>query len=340
MSHPEKPLPRRPFGRTNMQITRVGFGAWAAGGGDWAFSWGEQDDRESVAAMRRAVELGVNWIDTAAIYGLGHSEEVVRRALAEIPATEKPYVFSKCGLVWDPKDRHAAPGNIGAAASIRRECEASLKRLGIERIDLFQMHWPAQDGTEVEGYWQTLLDLKKEGKIRAAGLSNHSAALLERAEKIGHVDSLQPPFSAIRRGFAETELPWCRAHNTGVIVYSPMQAGLLTGRFTVARAKALPKDDWRSRNPDFTGAKLEQNLKLADALKPIAARHDTTVAAVALGWALSWPGVTGTIVGGRSPAQVEGWIDAASLELTPTDLQEIAAAIAATGAGAGPAIVG
>ncbi len=331
-------LPLRPFGTTDMAITRVGFGAWAIGGPDWAVGWGAQDDLASIVAIRRAVERGINWIDTAAIYGLGHSEEVVRRALADIPAGERPYVFTKCGLVWDDADRKATPRQVGAPASIRREVENSLRRLGVERIDLYQMHWPAEDGTPLEDYWQTLLDLKREGKVRAVGLSNHDAAQLDAAEAIGHVDTLQPPFSAIRRDVAASELPWCAAHDTGVIVYSPMQAGLLSGRFTADRAAALPADDWRSRNAQFQGEALQRNLALADAFGPVAERHDTTVAAAVVAWTLAWPGVTGAIVGARSPEQVDGWLDAATIELTGEDMADIAAAIAATGAGSGPAV--
>ncbi|MBZ8131920.1 aldo/keto reductase [Afifella sp. IM 167] len=337
MSHPESSsLPTRPFGRTDMEITRVGFGAWAIGGPDWAVGWGAQDDSESVAAIRHAVERGINWIDTAAIYGLGHSEEVVRKALAEIPQAERPYVFTKCGLTWDEENPKAMPQRIGAAKSIRGEVEASLKRLGVERIDLYQMHWPAEDGTPVEEYWQTLLDLKAEGKVRAVGLSNHNAAQLETAEKLGHVDTLQPPFSAIKREVAAAELPWCEAHGTGVIVYSPMQSGLLTGRFSRERAEKLPSDDWRSRAAEFTGENLDRNLKLARALEPIAERHSTSVPAVAVAWTLAWPAVTGAIVGARNPGQVDGWLDAATLELSPADIAEIAGAIVATGAGKGP----
>ena len=332
------PLPMRRLGRTDMHITRVGFGAWAIGGPDWAVGWGAQDDRESIAAIRHAIERGINWIDTAAVYGLGHSEEVVRRALAELPVDKRPLVFTKCGLVWNPNDRQAPPQQVGAPASIRREVEASLKRLGVERIDLYQMHWPAEDGTPLSSYWQTLLDLKAEGKVRAVGVSNHNAAQLAEAEQLGHVDTLQPPFSAIRRGVAEAELPWCQANQTGVIVYSPMQSGLLSGRFTAARARALPKNDWRSRNPEYLGERLAANLKLADAMAPVADRHHTTIAAVAVAWTLAWPGVTGAIVGARSPAQVDGWLDAATLDLTTNDLVEIAAAIKSTGAGSGPAL--
>jgi aryl-alcohol dehydrogenase-like predicted oxidoreductase len=320
-----------------MRITRIGFGAWAVGGPDWAVGWGPQDDKTSIAAIRHAVERGINWIDTAAIYGLGHSEEIVRMALASMPASERPFVFTKCGLVWDPDKRRAPPRQVGAPASIRREVEDSLRRLGVERIDLYQMHWPADDGTRLEEYWQTLVDLRRAGKVGAIGLSNHDAGQLAEAEALGHVDTLQPPFSAIRRDAAIAELPWCHAHETGVIVYSPMQSGLLTGSFSIERARSLPDSDWRSRAADFSGQHLERNLRLADAMRPIADRNQTTVAAVAVAWTLAWPGVTGAIVGARSPSQVDDWIDAATLTLTAQDLDEIAAAIEATQAGSGPA---
>jgi aryl-alcohol dehydrogenase-like predicted oxidoreductase len=320
-----------------MHITPVGLGAWAIGGGDWAVGWGDQDDKQSIAAIRHAVDRGVNWIDTAAIYGLGHSEEIVRAALKEIPAAQRPFVFTKCGLRWDEDDHMAAPQNVGNPASIRAECDASLERLGIERIDLYQMHWPARDGTPVEEYWRTLLELKKEGKVRAVGLSNHGVSLLEVAETVGHVDTLQPPFSAIRREFAAHELPWCVAHDTGVIVYSPMQAGLLSGAFTAERAKTLPANDWRSRNGEFIGEKLKANLELAATMQKVGERHGTSAAAAAIAWTLAWPGVSGAIVGARAPAQVDGWIDAARLSLTEADLDEISATITRTGAGAGPA---
>jgi aryl-alcohol dehydrogenase-like predicted oxidoreductase len=328
-------LPTVPLGRTGMDITRVGFGAWAIGGGDWAFAWGPQDDAESVAAIRHAVDQGINWIDTAAVYGLGHSEEVVREALSGIPAGDRPYVFTKCGVVWDSGDRHRTR-RAGAAASIRAEAEASLRRLGTERIDLYQMHWPAEDGAALEEYWQVLLDLKQAGKVRAVGLSNHDAKQLEAAEILGHVDTLQPPFSAINRSVAAAELPWCQEHDTGVIVYSPMQSGLLTGRFSQARVASLPADDWRARSPEFASPAIERNLALADALRPVADRHGVGVAAVAVAWTLSWPGVTGAIVGARSPQQVDGWLAAGSLTLTEADLDEIGAAIRETGAGTGP----
>ena len=330
------PFPVRPLGTTGMEVTRVGFGAWAVGGAGWLFAWGVQDDADSVAAIRHAVASGINWIDTAAVYGLGHSEEVVARALRELPLDERPYVFTKGGLVWDEGDRNALPRRIGEARSLRAEVEASLRRLGVERIDLYQMHRPAEDGTPLEEYWRTLLELKAEGKVRAVGLSNHGVAQLDAAERLGHVETLQPAFSAIRRDAAAAELPWCAAHRTGAIVYSPMQAGLLSGSFTPERAAALPADDWRSRSPEFRGDLLRRNLALASALAPIADRHDTTVGAVAVAWTLAWPGVTGAIVGARRPAQIDGWLKAADLALTGADLDEVAAALRRTGAGSGP----
>jgi aryl-alcohol dehydrogenase-like predicted oxidoreductase len=328
-------LPTRQLGRTDMQITRVGFGSWAVGG-DWAVGWGRQDDGDSIAAIQHAIARGINWIDTAAIYGLGHSEEVVAAALRDVPRSERPYVFTKCGLVVEGNDRGAAPAQVGAPASLRRELEASLRRLQVERIDLYQMHWPAEDGTRLEDYWSTLLDLKREGKVRAVGLSNHNAAQLDAAEAIGHVDTLQPPFSAIRRAAAERELPWCAAHGTGVIVYSPMQAGLLSGGFDAKRAASLQAADWRSRNAEFTGDKLRRNLMVADAMRAVADRRDTSVAAVAVAWTLAWPGVTGAIVGARHPAQVDGWLDAATLELSEGDMVELGDAIERSAAGSGP----
>ncbi len=328
-------LPVRQLGTTEMRITHVGFGSWAVGG-DWAVGWGSQDDQDSIAAIRHAVARGINWIDTAAIYGIGHSEEVVAAALAGIPASERPYVFTKCGLIPDPNDRNVLPKQVGAPASLRQEIEGSLRRLKVERIDLYQMHWPAEDGTPLEVYWQTLLDLKKEGKVRAVGLSNHNAAQLDAAEKLGHVDTLQPPFSAIKRGVAAAELPWCHAHQTGVIVYSPMQAGLLTGAFSAERVASLPANDWRSRNAEFKGEALQRNLEVAAAMRRVAERHGTSTASVAVAWTLAWPGVTGAIVGARSPGQVDGWLDAARLSLTNEDMTEIGAIIDRSGAGAGP----
>ena len=328
-------IPTAPLGRTGMDITRVGFGAWALGGGDWAYSWGPQDDDEAIAAIRHAVESGVNWIDTAAVYGLGHSEEVVGRALRDLPAADRPYVFTKGGMVWDESDRSVAPRRVAAPESLRREVEASLRRLGVEQIDLFQLHWPPDDGTKLEDYWQAFLDLKAEGKVRAVGLSNHNADQLERAEALGHVDSLQPPFSAIHRNAAAALLPWTTAHEAGVIVYSPMTSGLLTGKFSTERVAALSADDWRRSSPDFT-TRLDANLAVAAALDVVAQRHGVAQPAAAVAWTLAFAGVTGAIVGARSPRQVDGGLPATGLTRTDQDLDDVAAAIAASGAGEGP----
>ena len=265
-------LPTTQLGWTGMHLTRVGFGAWAIGGGDWAYAWGNQDDAASIAAIRHAVESGVNWIDTAAVYGLGHSEEVVAAALAGIPEADRPYVFTKGGLVWDPADRSAAPHRVGDPASLRAEVEASLRRLRVERIDLYQMHWPAGDGTPVEEYWQVFTDLKRQGKIRAAGLSNHDIWQLEAAESVGNVDAIQPPFNLIHRDAADDVLLWAREHESGVIVYSPMASGLLTGAFSAERAASLEPGDWRRGHPDFTAPALPANLALAAALRPMERR--------------------------------------------------------------------
>lgn len=334
-SHVPTRLPTRPLGETDMEITSVGFGAWAIGGGGWAYAWGDQDDDASISAIRHAVEQGINWIDTAAVYGLGHSEEVVARALEGIPNADRPLVFTKCGLVWDPDDRSVSPRRVASPDSIRREVEQSLRRLAVERIDLYQVHWPPADGTSIDDYWATMLELKDEGKVRAVGLSNHDTAQLQAAHKVGTVDSLQPPFSAIDRG-AAPEIAWCADHNTGVIVYSPMQSGLLTGSFYPERAAKLPDGDWRSRDAEFSGARLQRNLALAEALRPLARQRGTSVAAIAVAWTLAWRGVTGAIVGARSPEQVDGWLPAAGIELSRAELDAVASAIETTGAGRGP----
>jgi aryl-alcohol dehydrogenase-like predicted oxidoreductase len=331
-------LTTRRLGITDMTITTVGFGAWAVGGGDWAYGWGPQDDEQSIATIRHAVARGINWIDTAAVYGLGHSEEVVRRALDGVPARERPYIFTKCGMVWNEQDRMASPRQDLRPDSIRHECEASLRRLGLERIDLYQFHWPDETGTAVEDSWAELGRLMEEGKVRAAGVSNFGVNLLDRCEAVRHVDSLQPPFSLIRRQAADGEIRWCAEHETGVIVYSPLQSGILTERFSAERVAALAEADWRRRSSDFKPPKLRRNLALRDALLPVAERHGTSVSSVAIAWTLAWPGVTGAIVGARTPDQVDGWIGAASLELDPPDLDEIARAVANSGAGAGPAL--
>jgi aryl-alcohol dehydrogenase-like predicted oxidoreductase len=329
-------LPTRRLGVNGPEITRVGFGAWAIGGGDYAFGWGPQDDADSIATMRHALERGVNWIDTAAVYGLGRSEEVVGRLLRDLPASERPYVFTKCGVIWDENDRAALPGRSLRPGSIRRECEDSLRRLGVERIDLYQFHWPDETGTPIEDSWEEMTRLVEEGKVRWAGVSNFSVELLDRCEAVRHVDSLQPPFSLIKRRVAEAQLPWCAEHGTGVIVYSPMQSGLLTSKWTAERVAGLAEDDWRHKSSEFQPPKVDRNMALRDALRPIAERHGVDVSAIAVAWTLAWPQVTGAIVGARTPAQVDGWIPAASVELSGQDLDEIAAAIGDTGSGEGP----
>lgn len=331
------PLPKRTLGRTGLEITTLGLGTWALGGPGWLYGWGPQDDARSLAAMRRAVELGVNWIDTAAAYGLGHAETLVGRFLAERPPSERPLVFTKCGLIADPARPFDEPKRDLRPETIRRECEASLRRLGVERIDLYQIHWPDETATPVEYSWDTLLRLVDEGKIRAAGVCNFDIGSLQICETVGPVGSVQLPFSLIRRDVAAAEIPWCDHHHAGVLAYSPLQSGLLSGRFSPARAKSLAPDDWRRRDSEFQSPRLDRNLALADALAPIARRHGAAVPAVAIAWAVGWPGVTGAIVGARGPDQVEGWIEAASLTLTAQDLEDLAAAIKRTGAGAGPA---
>ncbi len=318
-------LPTRQLGRTDMQLSTVGLGAWAIGGDGWERAWGPQDDAESVATIVHAVERGVNWVDTAPIYGLGHSEVVVGQALGALPPADRPYVFTKCGLWWDAADRMNPPARD--TSRIRRELEHSLTRLGVERIDLYQIHWPPFNAA-VEDYWPTMLDLRAEGKARAVGVSNFDLGQLGDAEALGHVDSLQPPLSLLRPEAGDAEIPWCVANETGVIVYSPLESGLLSGAFDLARAASLPASDWRATAPEFTGGALLRNLALANALRPIAARHGASVAAVAIAWTLAQPGVTGAIAGARKPEQVDGWLPAAGLALTDVDLADIGVAIA------------
>lgn len=328
-------LPVVPFGRTGLEITRVGFGAWAVGGprrGDWAFGWGPQDDDESLRTIRHAIESGVNWIDTAAIYGLGHSEELVGRAVLGFAEADRPYVFTKGGVVWDDADPTKPSRRMANPQSLRTEVDASLRRLGVERIDLYQVHWPTEDGTPIEEYWDAMLAIKASGKARAVGLSNHSVPQLEAAERRGHVDSLQPKFSAIAAQSASDVLPWCARNGTAAIVYSPMGSGLLSGAFTAERVAGLPEDDWRKGAADFT-TNLANNLAIGEALGRVADRHGVPQSAAAVAWTLGFDGVTGAIVGARHPRQIDGWLPAASLELTAEDYAEISAA----GAGSAPA---
>jgi aryl-alcohol dehydrogenase-like predicted oxidoreductase len=330
-------LTKRQLGTDGPEITTVGFGSWAVGGDGWLFGWGPQDDATSIAAIRHAVTSGVNWIDTAAVYGLGHSEEVVGRALRTFTGDERPFVFTKAGEVFDPARPFDEPVHSLQPASIRREVEASLRRLGVERIDLYQFHWPDDTtGTPVEDSWGEMGRLVEEGKIWLAGVCNFDVGLLDRCESIHHVASLQPHFSMIRRASGADVIPWAAEHGTGVIVYGTMQHGILTDTFSAEKLATLAPSDWRRNDDLFKQPSLSRYLALRDALRGIARRNGTTVAAVAVAWTLAWPGVTGAIVGARSPEQVDGWIRAGSFILGPEDLDEIAAAIERTGAGSGP----
>ncbi len=327
-------LPTRTFGSTGFEITRVGLGAWAIGGGGWQGGWGPQDDEESIRAIHHAVARGVNWIDTAAAYGLGHAEVVVGRAVTRLPEADRPYVFTKCGLVWDEADTGVT--NVLAPESIRRECDDSLRRLGVEAIDLYQMHWPTWDGTPIEDSWATMAELVDAGKVRAIGLSNFSVEELDACEAISHVDTLQPELNLVDRDTAADRISWASAHGTGVIVYSPMGSGLLTGRFSHERVESLPDDDWRRGHRNFQEPNLSRNLELVERLKPIADGAGCTLPELAVAWTLGWDAVSGAIVGARSPEQVDGWIGAAGVELDERDLDAIAAALEQTGAGSGP----
>ncbi|PHJ62778.1 aldo/keto reductase [Nostoc linckia z18] len=309
------------LGNSELQITPIGFGAWAIGGGDWTFGWGAQDDEESIAAINRALDLGVNWIDTAAIYGLGHSEEVVAKALKG--RSDRPYIFTKCSMIWDEKGKI---GNSLKADSIQREVEASLRRLDIETIDLYQIHWPNPD-SEIEEGWTTLAKLKDEGKVRYIGVSNFNVQQLQRAQNIAPVTSLQPPYSLVKPNVENEILPFCKENNIGVIVYSPMQSGLLTGKMTPERVANFPNDDWRKNSSEFQEPRLSRNLKLVEVLKNIGEQHGRSPGEVAIAWTLNNPAVTAAIVGGRNPQQVEGIIGAGELRLNQQELDEIEAFI-------------
>ncbi len=313
-------LRTRRLGNSDLEITAIGFGAWAIGGGDWAFGWGAQEDEQSIRSIHRALDLGINWIDTAAAYGLGHSEEVVARALDGI--SEKPYLFTKCGLVAN--DTPGQVDNNISGASIRRECEASLKRLRVETIDLYQIHWPTDAIEEIDEAWATMADLQKQGKVRWIGVSNFDVAELRRAQAVAPVTSLQPPYSIVKPDVERTILPYCEDQSIGVIVYSPMQSGLLTGTMTRERAEQLPKNDWRSRNENFREPKLTRNLELVEILREIGANHGRSPGEVAIAWTLRNPAVTAAIVGGRTPEQVEGVLGAADFRLSQAEISQIA----------------
>jgi aryl-alcohol dehydrogenase-like predicted oxidoreductase len=314
----------RRLGDSDLSISRVGFGAWAIGGGQWVFGWGPQDDAESIAAIQHAVERGVNWIDTAAVYGLGRSEEVVRRAVANIPSARRPYIFTKCSLVWD-SNRQVT--HTLKSASIRREIDDSLRRLGVDAIDLYQVHWPTLtegDGApDIEEGWRTMADLKRAGKVRYIGVSNFDVPQMQRAEAILPITSLQPPYSMLTRDIEREILPYCQRQNIGVIVYSPMQSGLLTGAMTRERIANFPEDDWRRTHPDYKEPRLTRNLALVEGLRAVGARHGRSVGEIAVAWTLHHPAVTAAIVGARRPSQVDGWIGAGAFQLPDSEMQAI-----------------
>jgi aryl-alcohol dehydrogenase-like predicted oxidoreductase len=307
----------RQFGKTDLYITPLGFGSWAVGGGGWQFAWGSQDDRESIGAINRALDRGVNWIDTAAVYGLGHSEEVVARAIKE--RAERPYLFTKCSMVWDER------GNISPSLkrdSIRREVEDSLRRLQVDVIDLYQIHWPNPE-KDIEEGWSTLSDLKREGKVRYIGVSNFNVEQLQRAMDIDRVDTLQPPYSLIHPDVDDEILPFCEKNGIGVIVYSPMMSGLLSGRMTRERIADFPDDDWRKNNPEFQEPRISRNLGLAEVLKSIGRDHGLSAGEIAIAWTLRLSAVTGAIVGGRNSNQVDGIVGAADFRLSEIEIAEI-----------------
>jgi aryl-alcohol dehydrogenase-like predicted oxidoreductase len=305
------------LGATGMEISRVGCGAWAIGGAGWWHAWGDQDDEQSIAAIRRAVELGVNWVDTAPIYGLGHSEEVVGRALQGLD--DRPYVFTKASLY----EKDGAVAHSLERDSIRREVEASLTRLQLDVIDVYQVHWPDPD-EDVEEGWTTFAELKAEGLVRHIGVSNFDVAQLRRAQAIAPVETLQPPYSLLERGIEDEILPFCEQEGIGVVCYSPMASGLLSGAMTRERIAALPDNDWRKHDARFNEPELSRNLAIVARLQTVADRHDTTPGAIAVAWTLHHPAVHGSIVGFRRPDQVEPLLTAGTIELTDDDLATIA----------------
>ncbi|WP_431246609.1 aldo/keto reductase [Leifsonia xyli] len=329
-------LPARRLGTTDMHLTRIGFGSLAMGGAQWVSGRGEQSESNSLASARAAVEAGVNWIDTAPVYGRGLAEELVGSVLRDFPEADRPLVFTKAGLGWDDDDPRGAPTRTGSPSRIRVEVDDSLRRLGVERIDLYQMHWPPLDAFTIEDYWPVFAELRDAGKVRAIGLSNHTAEELEAAERIAHVDSMRPPFSLLNREAAGGVIPASLANGTGVLAYAPMESGLLTGAFTPERAAGLSDTDWRRDSPDHTGEGLRRNLQVVDALAAVGREQGVSTSAVAVAWTLAFDGVTGAIVGARAPEQIGDWIAAASLELTAADLDRIADAVEHSGAGRGP----
>ncbi|AFE10992.1 aldo/keto reductase family oxidoreductase [Corallococcus coralloides DSM 2259] len=311
-------MQKRRLGNSDMELTALGFGAWAIGGGGWAFAWGAQDDAQSIEAIQRALDSGINWVDTAAVYGLGHSEDVVARALKG--RDKRPYVFTKCGMVWD--DQGKVRRRL-KADSVRRECESSLRRLKVDAIDLYQVHWPVEDGAELEEGWTALAELQRQGKVRWLGVSNFNVSQLEQVRRIAPVTSLQPPYSLIHRDIEDDLLPYCQTQGIGVIVYSPMASGLLTGAMTRERIQAMPDDDWRRGSADFQEPKLSHHLSLVERMREVGARHGRSPAEVALAWTLRGPAVTAAIVGARSAKQVDGFIQAGDFRLTSEEVREV-----------------
>ena len=307
----------RQLGNSDLHLTPIGYGAWAIGGGNWEFAWGAQDDDESVKTIERALDSGINWIDTAAIYGLGHSEEVVAKALKNSP--HKPYVFTKCSMRWFP-DRQIYRSL--KAGSLQEEIENSLRRLRIDTIDLYQIHWPNPED-EIEEGWETLARFQEEGKVRYIGVSNFNVEQMKRVQKIAPITSLQPPYSLLNRKIEDEILPFCLENHIGVINYSPMVSGLLTGKMTAERIKGLPEDDWRKRSANFIEPKLSNNLELVELLREIGKAHNVEPGVVAIAWTLRHPAITAAIVGARRPDQVDGVLPAATFRLSEQEIAKI-----------------
>lgn len=307
------------LGNSTLHFSRIGFGSWAIAGGDWKFGWGNQDNREALDAILAAVDHGINWIDTAAVYGGGKSEEIVGQALEKIGPSQRPLIATKCGRVMRDPD---TIDKVLKRDSIIAECDASLKRLGVDCIDLYQLHWPEPD-EDIEEGWQTLVDLKSQGKVRELGVSNHSVAQMRRLQAIHPIASLQPPYSLLVPDIESEILPFCQQHNIGVICYSPMYKGMLTGKFTAQRAASLPTSDHRSRDPRFQSPQLDIHLALVERLKPIAEKNGRSLAELAVAWTLRRPEVTAAIVGARRPSQVTETILAAEWQLSPSDIAMI-----------------
>lgn len=311
------PFATRALGNSDLHLTPIGFGAWAIGGGNWEFAWGSADDDESIRAIHRALDGGINWIDTAAIYGLGHSEEIVGKALKG--RSQKPYVFTKCSMRWFPDRKIYRSLKAG---SLQEEIEASLTRLGVDTIDLYQIHWPNPED-EIEEGWETLARFREQGKVRYIGVSNFNVAQMRRVQAIAPITSLQPPYSLLRRDIESEILPFCRQNSIGVINYSPMVSGLLTGKMTTERIRNLPEDDWRRRNQNFQEPKLSRNLELAALLGEIGREHGVQAGVVAIAWTLRNPAITAAIVGARRPDQVEGTLPAATFRLSDAEADRI-----------------